>query len=53
MKDYDVAIVGGGLLGSAFAWGLADQGLDTIVCDEGDNAILARTHQGLQRVQLG
>jgi glycine/D-amino acid oxidase-like deaminating enzyme len=52
MKDYDVAIVGGGLLGSAFAWGLAEQGLGTIVCDEGDNAIrTARGNFGLVWVQ--
>ena len=31
MKDYDVAIIGGGLLGSAFAWGLANRGLNSVV----------------------
>ena len=36
MKDYDVAIIGGGLLGSAFAWGLAARGQRSIVFDEGD-----------------
>ncbi len=52
MKDYDVAIVGGGLLGSAFAWGLAARGLATIVCDEGDDAIrTARGNFGLVWVQ--
>lgn len=52
MKDYDVAIIGGGLLGSAFAWGLADRGLHTVVFDEGDNAIrTARGNFGLVWVQ--
>ncbi len=52
MKDYDVAIIGGGLLGSAFAWGLADRGLQTVVFDEGDNAIrTARGNFGLVWVQ--
>ncbi|MCP4188366.1 MAG: FAD-binding oxidoreductase [Gammaproteobacteria bacterium] len=52
MKNYDVAIVGGGLLGSAFAWGLAHRGLRTVVFDEGDNAIrTARGNFGLVWVQ--
>ncbi len=52
MKYYDVAIVGGGLLGSAFAWGLACRGLSTVVFDEGDNAIrTARGNFGLVWVQ--
>jgi len=52
MKDYDVAIIGGGLLGSAFAWGLADRGLHTVAFDEGDNAIrTARGNFGLVWVQ--
>ena len=52
MKDYDVAIVGGGLLGSAFAYGLAVLGVRTIVLDEGDNAIrTARGNFGLVWVQ--
>ena len=51
-KNYDVAIVGGGLLGSAFGWGLADRGLRTVVFDEGDNAIrTARGNFGLVWVQ--
>lgn len=44
MADYDVAIVGGGLLGSAFGWGLARLGQRCVVFDEGDNAI--RTARG-------
>ena len=52
MKDYDVAIIGGGLLGSAFAWGLANSKLKTVVFDEGDNAIrTARGNFGLVWVQ--
>jgi len=52
MKGYDVAIVGGGLLGSAFAWGLANRGVRTVVFDEGDNAIrTARGNFGLVWVQ--
>src|SRR5580700_4424019 len=37
-KDYDVAIVGGGLLGSAIAWGLGRLGKKVVVLDEGDIA---------------
>jgi len=37
-KDYDVAIVGGGLLGSAIAWGLGRLGQRVAVLDEGDVA---------------
>ena len=35
MTDYDVAIVGGGLLGSAIAWGLGRIGKTVAVLDEG------------------
>jgi glycine/D-amino acid oxidase-like deaminating enzyme len=38
MTDYDVAIVGGGLLGSAIAWGLGRLGQKVAVLDEGDIA---------------
>lgn len=52
MKDSDVAIIGGGLLGSAFAWGLARAGQRTVVFDEGDTAIrTARGNFGLVWVQ--
>ena len=34
--DYDVAVVGGGLLGSAIAWGLGRIGQRVCVLDEGD-----------------
>ncbi|MFE1599931.1 NAD(P)/FAD-dependent oxidoreductase [Methylobacterium sp. ID0610] len=35
-RDYDVAVVGGGLLGSAIAWGLGRLGKAVAVLDEGD-----------------
>ena len=37
-RDYDVAVVGGGLLGSAIAWGLGRLGKTVAVLDEGDIA---------------
>ncbi|MFM9943182.1 MAG: NAD(P)/FAD-dependent oxidoreductase [Hyphomicrobiaceae bacterium] len=40
-RDYDVAVVGGGLLGSAIAWGLARVGQRVAVLDEGDRATRA------------
>ncbi len=52
MIEYDVAIVGGGLLGSAFGWGLARSGQRCVIFDEGDNAIrTARANFGLVWVQ--
>ena len=52
MKDYDVAVIGGGLLGSAFGWGLTQRNLRTVIFDEGDNAIrTARGNFGLVWVQ--
>ena len=44
MKTCDVAVIGGGLLGAAFGWGLARRGLDTVLFDEDDHAI--RTARG-------
>ncbi|MBS0547895.1 MAG: FAD-binding oxidoreductase [Proteobacteria bacterium] len=42
MKDaYDVAVVGGGLVGVATAWGLAREGCRVVVLDEGDRAVRA------------
>jgi glycine/D-amino acid oxidase-like deaminating enzyme len=40
-RVYDVAVVGGGLLGSAIAWGLARIGQRIAVFDEGDRATRA------------
>ena len=52
MPDHDVAIIGGGLLGSAFGWGLARKGLKPVIFDEGDAAIrTARGNFGLVWVQ--
>jgi glycine/D-amino acid oxidase-like deaminating enzyme len=38
---YDVAVVGGGLVGVATAWGLAREGCKVAVLDEGDRAVRA------------
>lgn len=40
-SDYDVAVVGGGLVGVATAWGLAREGCRVVVLDEGDRAVRA------------
>jgi glycine/D-amino acid oxidase-like deaminating enzyme len=40
-RDYDVAIIGGGLVGSALAWGLTKWGQRVAVLDEGDVAYRA------------
>lgn len=48
----DVAVVGGGLVGSAVAWGLGRGGARVVVLDEGDDAIRAsRGNFGLVWVQ--
>jgi len=39
--EYDVAVVGGGLVGVATAWGLAREGCKVVVLDEGDRAVRA------------
>ncbi len=50
--SYDVAVVGGGLVGSAIAYGLAREGLKTALIDEGDVALRAsRGNFGLVWVQ--
>ncbi len=50
--NYDAAIVGGGLVGSAVAYGLAQQGLRCAILDEGDTALRAsRGNFGLVWVQ--
>jgi glycine/D-amino acid oxidase-like deaminating enzyme len=41
MPSYDAVVVGGGLVGSAVALGLADAGLSVAVLDEGDVALRA------------
>jgi glycine/D-amino acid oxidase-like deaminating enzyme len=52
MSEFSIAVIGGGLLGSAFGWGLAMRGTKTVVFDEGDNAIrTARGNFGLVWVQ--
>lgn len=51
-NNYEVAIIGGGLLGSSFAWGLSQRGVKTVIFDEGDDAIrTARGNFGLVWVQ--
>lgn len=40
-EGYDVAVVGGGLVGVATAWGLAREGQRVVVLDEGDRAVRA------------
>ena len=40
-RDFDVAVVGGGLVGAATAWGLARAGQRVAVLDEGDVAFRA------------
>ncbi len=39
--SYDVAVVGGGLVGVAIAWGLSREGLKVVVLDEGDRDVRA------------
>ena len=52
MPDYDVIIVGGGLMGIAIAYGLVCSGQRTVVIDEGDQAFrAARGNFGLIWVQ--
>ena len=40
-SGFDVAVVGGGLVGVATAWGLAREGCRVVVLDEGDRAVRA------------
>src|SRR5262245_4842705 len=39
--DFDVAVIGGGLVGSALSFGLARAGRRVVLLDEGDNAVRA------------
>jgi glycine/D-amino acid oxidase-like deaminating enzyme len=49
---FDIAVIGGGLVGSAVAWGLARGGARVVVLDEGDDAFRAsRGNFGLVWVQ--
>lgn len=51
-KDYDVAVIGGGLLGASIGWGLGRLGRRVAVLDEGDVAQRAsRANFGLAWVQ--
>jgi glycine/D-amino acid oxidase-like deaminating enzyme len=40
-RDFDVAVVGGGLVGASLAWGLARANQRVVVLDEGDLAVRA------------
>ena len=52
MRESEIAVIGGGLLGAAFGWGLVMQGRPVTVFDEGDTAIRsARGNFGLVWVQ--
>jgi glycine/D-amino acid oxidase-like deaminating enzyme len=52
MTSHDAIVIGGGLVGSAVACGLVDQGLGVVVLDEGDVAYRAsRGNFGLVWVQ--
>src|SRR5580700_10565795 len=52
MQLYDAIVIGGGLVGSAVAYGLAREGLETALVDEGDVAFRAsRGNFGLVWVQ--
>src|SRR5580704_3133457 len=52
MQRYDAIVIGGGLVGSAIAYGLARAGLSTALIDEGDVAFrAARGNFGLVWVQ--
>jgi glycine/D-amino acid oxidase-like deaminating enzyme len=39
--EFDVAVIGGGLLGASIAWGLARLGKSVAILDEGDDAVRA------------
>jgi glycine/D-amino acid oxidase-like deaminating enzyme len=51
-KPFDVAVVGGGVVGSAIAYGIAARGTRVVVLDEGDRAFRAsRVNFGLVWLQ--
>jgi glycine/D-amino acid oxidase-like deaminating enzyme len=41
IKSFDIAVIGGGLVGAAIAYGLAKPGLSVALLDEGDTAVRA------------
>ncbi len=52
MAKFEVAVIGGGMIGAALAYGLARHGLKTVMLDEGDSALrAARGNFGLIWVQ--
>jgi glycine/D-amino acid oxidase-like deaminating enzyme len=52
MRRFDAIVIGGGLVGTAIGYGLADAGLKVALLDEGDNAYRAsRGNFGLVWVQ--
>ena len=52
MRRFDAIVIGGGLVGTAIGYGLADAGLRTVILDEGDIAYRAsRGNFGLVWVQ--
>ena len=51
-RDFDVAVIGGGLVGAAVGYGLVGLGVKTAMVDEGDRAFrAARGNSGLVWVQ--
>ncbi|KAB2850912.1 MAG: FAD-dependent oxidoreductase [Hyphomicrobiaceae bacterium] len=46
-REFEIAIVGGGLVGAALAWGLARLGRKVALLDEGDDATRAAAMVGL------
>jgi glycine/D-amino acid oxidase-like deaminating enzyme len=51
-QDFDIVLVGGGLIGLAIGFGLASRGLRTVLFDEGDRAFrAARGNFGLVWIQ--
>jgi octopine oxidase subunit B len=52
MQRFDAIVIGGGLVGTAIGYGLADSGMDVAILDEGDAAFRAsRGNFGLVWVQ--
>ncbi|MBY4676176.1 NAD(P)/FAD-dependent oxidoreductase [Marinobacterium arenosum] len=52
MNDFDIAVIGGGMLGAAIAYGLQSQGAKTVLLDKGDRDFrAARGNFGLVWVQ--